>query len=152
MSLQGKIRDELYGSEDQERAVDGRALALERIADETNAFQTLKVFVICVLIEAATIVLIFFWPHTVRGFLSVGSAWPFWLGVPFLVGILIGLTGFKLVRESISRCDPPIDGVLSGYAEDLKRERQFTIWFVAAGAGVSNLILLYFLLVGVKFF
>ncbi|MEP6848536.1 MAG: hypothetical protein ABI999_06750 [Acidobacteriota bacterium] len=120
--------------------------ALERIADETDEFQTLKVFVICVLIEVATIASIFFWPHTVREFLSVGSSWPFWLGGPFLVGIVIGLTGFKLVRQSISRSDPPFDGVLSGYAEDLKRERQFTIWFVAGGAGVFNLMILYLLL------
>jgi hypothetical protein len=150
MSFQDKIRDQLYGSEEQEQAVDGRAMALERIAGETNEFQTLKVFVICALIEAASVASIFFGPHAVLAFAAMAKAWPFWIGVPFLVGILIGLTGYKPVRQRISRSDLSVDGVLSGYAEDLKREREFTIWFVAAGAGVFNLILLYVMLVVVS--
>ena len=148
MSIRDKIRDDLYGSEADERKSEATASALSEFTDTMDRpFAAQMRLGVAVLIEALCIGAILVFPRQVY---MIGVAALAYVAMAvFAVGAVIGFTASTLLYQwSQARDSMPVeDGdLMSGFEAEERRQSQFQIWFAAAAAGIANFILLYALL------
>lgn len=147
MSIRDKIRDKLYGSAEDEAESESKAARFASLAEpDSDPFAAQKRLVISLIVEAAILAVIFFFPRSVRNF--VYDATEFSILTSFALGFLIGFTAYRVLKTDVlSDRDTPVQsGVMSGYSGYERRQRQFTIWLVASAGGVFNTLFLFLLL------
>ena len=147
MGIQDKIRDELYGSAEDELKSEREAAALGELTDTSQLpFVVEKRLAICLLLEAAGLAFIFFFPRVAGSYFArvphiVVIGW-------FVLGFVIGFAAYTVLRtEVLPENDVSIDsGVMSGYSAYESRQRQFSVYLAGAAGGVVNLVIFFILL------
>lgn len=146
MSIRDKIRDSLYGGAEDEAKSERNAAAIESFTDSMERpFGAQKRLVLALLVEAVVIAVIFVSPR--RAITYAGYSPYFAIMAAFALGFTMAFAGATLMNSSLlANDDPPIeDGIMSGFYEQERRERQFKLWLTAVAGGVFNVILLYVL-------
>lgn len=145
MSIRDKIRDELYGGEEDERKNEERAAEFEDVEVALgNPFAAAKLLGVCVLIEGTWIALQIFAKNWVRHLMEEREGVVLGFYGPFILGFLLAFSAFKFWRSSWSRPGAGKTGEDMPVFTDYDRgEPKMAIWFVSAGGGMLNTLVLF---------
>jgi len=149
VSIGDKIRDELYGSSEDEAQSENSAAAYEELLEaDGQPFGGQKIFIYCAAAEAIVLALILFYPSYVHGIIDWFDTLIYGSIITFSIGFLATFTAYRILKNDVfGDKNVPVDsGVMSGYSGYERRQRQFTIWLVAAAGGVANMLLLLLLM------
>ena len=148
MSLQDKIRDNLYGSDadDVESEVASQAYdeVLESAGSPHSAF---KVLAITVAAEIGLIVMFLVAGDRVEGFLY-DENFAYLAMAVFVIGFLTAFTTFRMFEHSWDQrpqSNSISPSIFSGHAAR-PHSASMWIWFISTAAAVFNMILFYLLL------
>lgn len=146
MSMRDKIRDQLYGSAEDEAKYEASAEAFGLVTDPRSQRKTL---LIALAVDALLAILVIFAPDYVAGAASRdGESLYFALIVPFMTGFVITFSLYRMYHQAFhpGGKHPRIeDGVMSGFSGYDQRSSEWTVWFIATGGGAVNLIALFVL-------
>jgi hypothetical protein len=154
MSLTDKVieelRDDTYagGLVDRDEA-DEWAGKFSRFAASADAPFGAQMMLGCtVAAEVVAIAIVKFGFNYLLRLVDVASIAVFGTAFIFLTGFFGGFAAYKLYNEYITR-DKDInvnDGPMSDIAEYNGSSNELTIYFISAGAGIANVVLVFFLL------
>ena len=147
MSIRDKIRDQLYGSAEDERKSEERAAELGDLDESLgNPFAAAKLLGVCIVIEGTAIALQIFARNWVRHVIAEREGVIIAFYGPFILGFLLGFSGYKFWRSSWSRTASATTSDDMPAITDYDRgEPKMAIWFVSAAAGVLNTLMLFVL-------
>ncbi len=142
MSIQDKIRDELYSGEDDERKNEERAAELDNLNKSLgNPFAAAKLLGVCILIEGTAIALQIFERNWVRHVMQAREATVLAFYGPFILGFLLAFSGYRFWKSTWSRPGSAnTSDDMPAFTDYDRGEPKMAIWFVAAGGGVLNTI------------
>src|SRR5438552_1339002 len=114
MSLQDKIRDQLYGSvQDEEKSEQSAAGLGDFLESQDRPYAAPKTLLVCLLVEAAVLGAIYFKARSVWNIVSTGQGLYIGLGVPFFLVFMIAFAAYKILKWKFSPPSPPPEGVMS---------------------------------------
>jgi hypothetical protein len=142
--IREKVRDKLYGSEADEAKNERRASFISRFTDSMDGpFAAGKRLIVSLAIEAIVVgsILVFptqiykyagYWTnYVIFGVFALGFA------ISFAAAVLVNS---RFINNEAERID---SGLMSGFAEQERRRRQFKIYLAATAGGFLNVIVLY---------
>jgi len=151
MSMRDRIRDQLYGSAEDEARRENAAGAFASLTDPLDQPRSArKTLFIALGVEALLAGLACLAPGYVSGLLNDGEALYFAILVPFLTGFAIAFSLYRMYHQAFHPGGKHVrvrDGVMSGFSGYDERSSEWTVWFLATGGGVLNLVALYVLTV-----
>lgn len=144
MSIRDKIRDELYGSDDDDRAIQESIEEYEKLSKSLSppfaAFFTLAV---CLLIEGTWIGLQFFARSWVRHFSEDEDVILLGILGPFVLGFFLVFSACKLWRSSWTVEPPTTRDDMPTFTDYNRGEPKMAIFFVSVGGGILNTLVLW---------
>ena len=147
MNIRDKIRDELYGgNEDELKSEAAAAEYSDLLEGDGKPFGGQKTFLYCAAADAVVAALIIFTPSFVRSIID-GPEIIYGALATFAIGFVATFNVYRILKNDVlPQRDVPIDdGIMSGYSGYERRQQQFTIWLVATAGGVANALLLFIL-------
>ncbi len=145
MSLQDKIRDNLYGSDQDDVESELASSAYDEVLESASSpHSAFKVLAITVTAEIGLIAMFLVAGDRVEGFLYDENFVYLAMAV-FAIGFLIAFTTFRMFEHSWGYRDRRNSNIFSGHPTG-PNTGGIWIWFLSTAAGVFNMILFYLLL------
>jgi len=143
MSIHDRLRDEIYGSDEEKQELQDYADAASALLDFPAPHILGKRLLIAVAADVLIAAFVVFKPSIVVDLLD-----EYLVVIPFLVfalGFFIAFAVFRMYQQTFSQGEAPVEidhGVMSGYAGYDRRTKHYLIWFVAAGGAIVNLAII----------
>ena len=149
MSLRDEVRDDIYGSGENEAEVERFASEIASVADIADKpLGAQKLIAMSVAAEIAAVIVALFGLRYLRLIfddLYIALCGPVLI---FFIGFFGAYAAFKIYKDDIARDNDLYinSGVMSGFADYERRQSQFTIYLVSAAGGVANVLLVFALM------
>ena len=143
MSIHDRLRDEIYGSDEEKQELQAYADAASDLLDSSAPHILGRRLLIAVAANLLIAAFVIFKPSVVVDILD-----EYLLVVPivvFALGFFIAFAVFRMYEQTFGRGEAPVGmdrGVMSGYAGYDRRSRHYLIWFVAAGGAILNVAII----------